>query len=75
MKFKLVLVGLLLFASCSSDKKFGQIQPGMTKQQVVAILGPPNGYKLQSDGEILRYSDDNRYVKLRNGRVVEYGEE
>jgi len=75
MKCKLVLIGLLLLAGCSSDKKYAQIQPGMTKQQVTAILGPPNGYKLQNDGEILRYSDDNRYVKLRNGRVVEFGEE
>jgi SmpA / OmlA family len=75
MKFELVLIGLLLLASCSSDKKFAQIQPGMTKQQVTQILGQPNGYKLQSDGEILRYSDDNRYIKLRNGRVVEFGEE
>jgi hypothetical protein len=47
----------------------------MTKQQVIAILGKPNGYKLQSDGEVLRYSDDDRYIKLRNGKVVEYGEE
>jgi len=75
MKSKVALIGMLLLAGCASDKKFAQIQPGMTRQQVVAILGQPNGYKLQSDGEILRYSDDNRYIKLRNGRVVEYGEE
>jgi uncharacterized lipoprotein YajG len=75
MKFKVMLIALLLLVGCASDKKFAQIQPGMTRQQVTAILGQPNGYKLQSDGEILRYSDDNRYVKLRNGRVVEFGEE
>ena len=75
MKSALVLIGVLLLASCSSDKKFAQIKPGMTRQQVTAILGQPDGYKLQSDGEILRYSEDNRYIKLRNGRVIEYGEE
>jgi hypothetical protein len=75
MKFKVMWIALLFLVGCASDKKWAQIQPGMTRQQVVAILGQPNGYKLQSDGEILRYSDDNRYVKLRNGRVVEFGEE
>jgi SmpA / OmlA family len=75
MKFKVMLIALLFLAGCGSDRKWAQIQPGMSRQQVVAILGQPNGYKLQNDGEILRYSDDNRYVKFRNGRVVEFGEE
>ena len=75
MKSELIAIGMLLLVSCASDKKFAQIQPGMTKQQVIAILGKPNGFKMENDGEILRYSDDNRYVKLHNGRVIESGEE
>jgi hypothetical protein len=47
----------------------------MTKAQVIAKLGTPNGFKLENGAEILRYSNDDRYVKLRNGRVTECGEE
>ena len=75
MKCKLMLIGLLFLAGCAGDKKFTQIKPGMTKQQVMAIVGQPNGFKMEKDGEVMRYSDNNRYVRLRNGRVVECGEE
>ena len=76
MKGALVVISLLLVVSCSSsDKKFSQIHPGMTKEQVIAKLGTPNGFKLENGAEILRYSNDDRYVKLRNGRVTECGEE
>ena len=75
MKGALAVISLLLVVSCTSDKKFSQIQPGMTKQQVIAKVGTPDGFKLENGAEILRYSKDDRYVKLRNGRVTECGEE
>ena len=75
MKGALVAISLLLVIKCFTDKKFSQIQPGMTKQQVIATLGTPDGFKLENGAEILRYSKDDRYVKLRNGRVTECGEE
>jgi hypothetical protein len=75
MKCKLMLIGLLFLVGCGGDKKFAKVKPGMTKPQVIAILGQPNGFKMEKDGEVMRYSDNNRYVRLRDGQVVESGEE
>ncbi|MEY2547172.1 MAG: hypothetical protein QOG48_2289 [Verrucomicrobiota bacterium] len=72
-----ILVGitLVLCLGCTMDKRFAQMQPGMTKPQVVALLGKPDGYKSEgADTEVLRFTG-NHYVKLKNGRVTEYGEE
>lgn len=75
MKRTLLMIATLLVVSCSSDKKYSQIQPGMTKQQVIATLGQPDGFKVENGAEVMRYSKDDHYVKLRNGRVTECGEE
>jgi hypothetical protein len=71
---------------CVMGDKISQIRPGMTKAQVVAKLGSPDGYKQGEHGEeVLRYSNristgwsgdrGDYFVTLRNGVVVEYGAE
>ncbi|HXQ51026.1 MAG TPA: hypothetical protein VN802_08030 [Stellaceae bacterium] len=59
------------------------IHDGMTKDQVVATLGPPDGYSHEGNTEVLKYADrlisgwgfdraDYR-VDLSFGRVTAYG--
>ena len=58
------------------DKRVARLQTGMTKEQVMAIVRKrPTGDKVQGDTEILQWEDGSHYVKLRNGRVTEYGAE
>jgi len=46
---------------------------GMTKSQVVGILGKPDTDKVEDQSETLRWNAGNHYVKLKDGRVTEYG--
>ncbi len=60
-----------------------RLHPGMTKNEVVQVLGRPEGYKEVEGHEVFRYSnrltsgwswDRADYnVIFKNGRVVEYG--
>jgi len=57
------------------DKRFARIQTGMTKSQVVGILGRPDAAKVEDSSETLRWSAGSHYVKFKSGRVTEYGTE
>ena len=73
MKRLLLIIVSLLCLSCQMDKKFAQLQTGMTRSQVVGILGNPDGAKMEDGKETLRYSAGSHFVRLQNGRVTEYG--
>jgi len=55
------------------DRKFARLQTGMTKSDVVGILGKPDADKIDNGSETLRWNAGNHYVELKNGRVTEYG--
>jgi len=57
------------------DKKFTRVQPGMTKSEVIGILGKPNGFKNELGSETLTWEAGNHYVKFKDGRVVAKGVE
>ncbi|MGQ0522762.1 MAG: outer membrane protein assembly factor BamE domain-containing protein, partial [Betaproteobacteria bacterium] len=75
----------LMFAlsACVTGEQMQSVREGMSKEQVVAILGNPDGFQRAGDYEALRYT--NRLISgwswdradynviLRSGRVVEYG--
>jgi hypothetical protein len=73
VKPTLILMSLLLCVGCQMDKRFARLQPGMTRSQVVGILGQPDADKPEDSSEVLRWNAGNHYVKLKNGRVTEYG--
>jgi hypothetical protein len=72
-----------LIGGCVTGEKMGTVHEGMSKNEVVSILGNPDGYQRSGEYEALRYTDRlisgwswNRTdytVVLRNGQVSEYG--
>lgn len=74
---------ILSLFGCVAGEKMSRLHPGMTKAEVVSVLGRPDGYKRIEGHEIYRYSnrlssgwswDRADYnVVLKNDRVVEYG--
>jgi outer membrane protein assembly factor BamE (lipoprotein component of BamABCDE complex) len=42
---------------CVTGEKMSQLRPGMTKAEVVSVLGGPDGYKRVGDFEVYRYSN------------------
>ena len=58
------------------DKRFSQLQTGMTKAQVMQIVGKkPTGDKVQGDVEILQWETGSHYAKFKKGRLTDYGSE
>jgi hypothetical protein len=79
MKFVLA-VGLLVLAACStagatSRSKLALVSPGMSKEQVIELLGPPGGRSFRDRGEALQYcrtgfsSDEYTIIWLVDGTV------
>lgn len=72
-----------LISGCATGQMMGDIHEGMSKGEVVSILGNPDGYQRSGEYEALRYTDRlisgwswNRTdytVILQNGHVSEYG--
>jgi hypothetical protein len=75
-----IAVGL---SACATGQRMGEIHEGMTKNDVLATLGNPDGFQRVGEDEALRYSDRlisgwswNRTdytVILHEGRVSAYG--
>jgi hypothetical protein len=73
----------LLLVGCTTGEKFSQLHPGMTKPQVISLLGNPKGYEQNGEYETLQYpgglisgwSYDTAdfYVTLHKGLVEKYG--
>lgn len=63
-------------------ERTAQIKEGMTKQEVVSVLGNPNRFQRSGEYETLRYTTRRSgrarektglSVILKDGRVVKYG--
>ena len=79
----LALSVVSVFSACTTGEKMSGLEPGMTRQQVVGVLGRPDAVRSNGQYEQLEYthrlvtgwswdrSDFN--VILKNGRVVEFG--
>lgn len=74
-----------LLAGCSTAQNMSDVQLGMTKQEVVRVVGKPVSASAQGDTEILHFTlsngitgnpwYQNYYVRLINGQVESYGHE
>jgi hypothetical protein len=72
----LVTLTFLVCLGCQMDKRFSRLQTGMTKAQVLAIVGKrPTGDKVQNGVETLQWETGSHYAKFKNGRLTDYGTE
>lgn len=79
----LVLLAMLLLTACAStSKKTNQLRLGMSKQQVIEVMGMPDSTSSMDEVVFLKYFlssyglspfADNYYVRLTNGKVDAYG--
>jgi hypothetical protein len=82
----LMLAGLIALAGCATAPKMNRLSLGMTKQEVVSVMGRPDSTSAPGDGvELLHYKlspqggpfinliTEEYAVKMVNGKVVGYG--
>ncbi|MBW2004096.1 MAG: hypothetical protein JRI72_05695 [Deltaproteobacteria bacterium] len=82
-KFAAALAILLILAGCATGELMSRLRPGMPKQEVIQILGNPDGYQSRGEYEALKYSHRlvtgwawdraDYFVILKGGKTVEYG--
>lgn len=75
----------VLLAGCATANKISGVQLGMTKDEVVKVMGKPTSVSAQGGSEYLNFAlsetDDDAfrgwtkpyYVRLINGKVESYG--
>ena len=75
----------VLLAGCATANKISGVQLGMTKEEVVRVMGKPTSVSAQGGSEYLNFAlsetDDDAfrgwtkpyYVRLINGKVESYG--
>jgi len=85
----LALLTTLLLTSCATVGKMSELREGLTKSEVVIVVGNPDGFQRNGEYEALLYTDllisgwsvfsglswdrTDYSVILKNDRVVEYG--
>jgi SmpA / OmlA family len=79
-----VLITTVLMAGGALSQGLSQIQIGMTKQEVVQVLGSPTSASARGGTEILKFNlfsgwgstawYQDYYVQLVKGRVTSYGQ-
>jgi len=87
-KYFFVLL-LAWLVGCASTPPAGHIPPGrisnitvgMTKEQVISAIGPPESMTATKDQETLYYVEERPWwqwvriaVKVKDGKVTEFGE-
>jgi len=80
---RLVLVGVLMLSACTTGEKAATLREGMTRSEVEAVLGKPDGF--QRAGEYVGYQYTNRLISgwswdradyvtiFKNGRLIQWG--
>ena len=82
-KFAVVLIFFFMMAGCATGELMSRLRPGMPKDEVIGILGNPDGYQSRGEYESLKYSHRlvtgwawdraDYFVILKEGKTVEYG--
>jgi len=77
------LMSLILLTGCTTGEKMSRIETGMSRQQVIAILGRPD--EVSSQGQYERLGFTHRLITgwswdrtdfnvvLKDGKVLQYG--
>lgn len=80
-----MVVAAVLTTGCATAHKMNRVSIGMTKQEVISVLGPPISTSAKEGVEYLHYrfsdTDDDAFygittpyfVRIINGKVDSYG--
>jgi len=80
-----MVVAAILTTGCATAHKMNSVSIGMTKQEVISVLGPPTSTSAKEGVEYLNYrfseTDDHAFygitspyfVRIINGKVDSYG--
>jgi hypothetical protein len=78
----LIILAIFLVSCASTGSRMYRISPGMTKSEVIKVLGKPRSVGGGSKVEALHYMDDRGFwqydyyfVRFVNGKVESYGPE
>jgi hypothetical protein len=83
LRIACVLALSAVLLGCVTGERMQSVREGMSKDEVIGVLGNPDGFQRSGEYEALRYT--NRLISgwswdradynvvLRNGRVAEYG--
>ena len=73
-------LALTILGGCATSRKINGIELGMTRDDVIKVMGEPHSISAQENLMVLNYrllSDvlfrDDYYVRLLDGRVDTYG--
>jgi hypothetical protein len=82
-RYLVIMLGLLFLIGCAHGGKTSEVRPGMSVEELHAVLGPHQGYKKDGDYEVYSYYNqfvsntssaraDYHYI-FKNGKLDEYG--
>ncbi|WP_263081866.1 outer membrane protein assembly factor BamE [Endozoicomonas sp. Mp262] len=83
MKYLFSLLLVMLLTGCVTGEKVASINPGMSQNEVVQVLGKPDGFRQSGDYTIYKYTNrlisgwswdraDYSFV-FKDTHLVEYG--
>jgi hypothetical protein len=74
--FVLIIAAGIILGCAGTSKKMNKVQLGMTKPEVIAVMGEPNYSSVRDDIEILHYKltstsffTDDYIIRLKQGNV------
>lgn len=83
MKLFATIAFIVSLTGCATGELMSSIRPGMSKEEVIRVLGNPDGFQSKGEYESLKYSHRlttgwswdraDYFVILKDNRVVEYG--
>lgn len=81
-KLLLAFIAVML-AGCVTGQSVRQLSPGMSRAEVIEIMGAPDGVQTNGSSEVLKYANrlmsgfswdkTDYFVTLQDGRVTQYG--
>ena len=78
--FVLIVAAGVILGCAGTSKKLNRVQIGMTKPEVIAVMGEPNYSSVREDIEILNYKllsnsifTEDYIVRLKQGKVDLFG--
>ncbi|MBI4991434.1 hypothetical protein HZB96_05065 [Candidatus Gottesmanbacteria bacterium] len=76
-----IFIMALLIAGCATAAKMNRLSVGMSKDEVIKVMGNPNSQKASEGVECLEYYLSNSmmgdtgtyWVMMKDGKVIQYG--